>query len=283
MQSVTLQSIMKNILLLSALFISVIAGAQGFYGFKNSDFEGWANPTTFNDWTLAGGSISRIAHVKDGAYGAALKNEASSSGQLTMAFPFTARSPRFLFDYKFVSGSSTSTDTFEVTISLTRWVAGAREVMAMIIKRGNFSDGTWQTFSYPFSYFVPSGNPDSCFITVNASINKNYNTATVLNLDNFTLQAPVGVAQRGYSNIASGVYPNPVKDKATLTYDLKHDSKVTVSISDITGKIVREYVFNGKTGRNEEELNADGFKSGIYFYEIKSDSEIKTGKFTISR
>jgi hypothetical protein len=276
---------MRNILLITTVFATLIVNGQGFYGFKNSNFETWTNATTIADWTLTGGSISKIAREQSweaggGHAAGALKNETSSPGKLMMSFPFTTRVPYLLFDYKFQSGSAQFNDTFEVDVQLTHWVAGAREVIARTIRRGSLTDGTWQTFSYPFAFFNGS-NPDSCFISISSSVNAGYNNATVLNIDNFRFQAPSGNQVKRVP-MTTGVYPNPVKDNATFTYDLKLDSRVVMNISDITGKVVETFYFNGKSGKNEEHLNFEKYKSGIYFYEIKADDEVKSGRFSIS-
>jgi hypothetical protein len=276
---------MRNILLITTVFAALIVNGQGYYGFKNSNFETWTNATTPADWTIAGGSMSKITREQSweaggGHFAGALKNETGNAGKLTMSFPFTSRVPYLMFDYKFQSGSAGQTDTFEVDVQLTHWVAGAREVIARTIRRGNLTDGTWQTFSYPFAFFNAS-SPDSCFISISSSVNAGFNTATVLNIDNFRFQAPSGNQVKKIA-MNTGIYPNPVKNDAAFTYELKHDSRVQLIISDITGKIVDTYTFNGKAGKNEEHVSFEKFKSGIYFYEIKADDEVKSGKFSVS-
>jgi hypothetical protein len=273
---------MKSTLLIALTFVSFIARAQ-YYGFANSGLENWTNNTTLSDWTLGGGSITKVQHVKDGAFGGALKNEAASAGKLSVAFPFTARVTRAFFDYKFALGSATAADTCLVDIVLTKWntSTSSREVIARIIRTGTITDFSWQTFSYPFTYFSPAA-PDSCFIVASSSINSGYNVNTVLNIDNFAFQAPSGIATTAAKSITS-IYPNPVKSNATITYDLKKDSKVTINISDITGKVVASYNMEKSTGTQQEQINFESFKSGIYFYEIKTADDVRTGKFTISK
>jgi hypothetical protein len=274
---------MKYILLTTFLIGSVLAKAQ-WYGFPNSGMETWTNNTTIADWTLLGGSISKADHVKNGALGAALKNEAASAGKLVTSFPFTKRTPRAFFDYKFVLGSATASDTGKVDIMLTRWNTGSnsREIVARIIWNGIYTDFSWQTFSYPFTYFS-TADPDSCFITITSSLNSGYNVNTVLNIDNFAYQALTGVNEQVTKISQVRIYPNPVKTNATLTYELRNDSKVTINISDITGKVVSTFNYEKSAGLQQEQLNLENLRSGIYFYEIKTPDEVKTGKFTISK
>lgn len=275
---------MKYILLITCLLSSIFVKAQGFYGFANSGMESWTNNTTITDWSLQGGSVTRVDHVKNGAFGAAVKNEAASAGKLVASFAFTKRVTRALFDYKFTLGTLTSSDTGMVEILLTRWNTSnsSREVIARIVRTSIVTDNSWQTFSFPFTYFNTTLDPDTCTIIVSASINKGYNNATIMNVDNFAFPAPAGISATAKSN-TTGIYPNPVRNNATITYELKKDSKVTINISDVTGKVVASYNFEKSAGLQQEQINFEALKSGIYFYEIKSSEEVKTGKFTISK
>ncbi len=275
---------MKYILLITCLLSSIFVKAQGFYGFANSGMESWTNNTTITDWSLQGGSVTRVDHVKNGAFGAAVKNEAASAGKLVASFAFTKRVTRALFDYKFTLGTLTSSDTGMVEILLTRWNTsnGSREVIARIVRTSIVSDNSWQTFSFPFTYFNTTLDPDTCTIIVSASVNKGYNNATAMNVDNFAFPAPSGISATAKSN-TTGIYPNPVRNNATITYELKKDSKVTINISDVTGKVVASYNFEKSAGLQQEQINFEALKSGIYFYEIKTSEEVKTGKFTISK
>ncbi len=275
---------MKYILLITCLLSSIFVKAQGFYGFANSGMESWTNNTTITDWSLQGGSVTRVDHVKNGAFGAGVKNETASAGKLVASFAFTKRVARALFDYKFTLGTPTSSDTGMVEILLTRWNTsnGSREVIARIVRTSIVSDNSWQTFSFPFTYFNTTLDPDTCTIIVSASVNKGYNNATAMNVDNFAFPAPSGISATAKSN-TTGIYPNPVRNNATITYELKKDSKVTINISDVTGKVVASYNFEKSAGLQQEQINFEALKSGIYFYEIKTSEEVKTGKFTISK
>jgi len=82
-------------------------------------------------------------------------------------------------------------------------------------------------------------------------------------------------------------YPNPFNPETTITYNLPSDSKITLSIHNIKGQLVKELindkqksgihsiVWNGKDQRN------DLCSSGVYFYSITSDNLSKTGKMIL--
>lgn len=74
-------------------------------------------------------------------------------------------------------------------------------------------------------------------------------------------------------------YPNPFSNLLTIVYDLKSDSDVSIAFFDSTGKMIfKDNRLNQKTGRNEWPINTTNFKTGIYFYVIKSNSMQSSGK-----
>lgn len=285
MRHLHLLIIMKHLLLITLLLGSILVKAQGIYGFTNSGMETWTSNTSISNWTLVGGSISKVQHIKNGASGAAIKNEAGSAGKLVAAFPFTAKVPRAFFDYMFTLGSTSAADTCLIDIMLTRWNTGtnSREIIARVVRSGVYTDFSWQTFSYPFTYFNTLVSPDSCFIAISTSINAGFNVGTTLSVDNFAFEAPNGISASNAKNTSTSVYPNPVKTNATIIFELRKDSKVSLQISDVTGKVIDTYNFERNAGIQHEQLNVENLKSGIYFYEIKSADDLKTGKFSVSK
>lgn len=73
-------------------------------------------------------------------------------------------------------------------------------------------------------------------------------------------------------------YPNPFNPSTVIRYDIKEPTEVTVTLYDVTGRVVRELV-NGShpAGRYQVEWNAGGHASGVYFYQIR------TGDWTATR
>jgi len=65
-------------------------------------------------------------------------------------------------------------------------------------------------------------------------------------------------------------HPNPFSGQTSIDYNLKTD-KGSLMITDITGKIVKEYALSGKSGQItiSENLNA-----GMYFYSLKDNNKI---------
>ncbi|MBS1651842.1 MAG: choice-of-anchor J domain-containing protein [Bacteroidetes bacterium] len=62
-----------------------------------------------------------------------------------------------------------------------------------------------------------------------------------------------------------GVYPNPAKDYATLAIKLTNESKVSIAIYDVTGKIVYTKAEEMLVaGQNEININTENFVTGTY-------------------
>ncbi len=78
------------------------------------------------------------------------------------------------------------------------------------------------------------------------------------------------------------VYPNPVKTKAILRFNLQHKSRVTVSIVDVSGKTVWRFpvkeILSGlhQTTINMQQMN---LSQGIYLIKITANNNTSTVKF----
>jgi len=78
------------------------------------------------------------------------------------------------------------------------------------------------------------------------------------------------------------VYPNPAKDRLNVKYNLQEASKVTLSIIDLTGQMVRrDKLGSFKTGNQRETLHISQLKQGLYFITIKTKNAKRTRKVMI--
>jgi hypothetical protein len=75
---------------------------------------------------------------------------------------------------------------------------------------------------------------------------------------------------------AVSVFPNPVKDVATLTIDLVQDGDVLISITDAAGKQVKQIQVNGNKGLNTKKIDMLSMASGTYLLKVTTGTEIKT-------
>ena len=87
------------------------------------------------------------------------------------------------------------------------------------------------------------------------------------------------------NNISSlNVYPNPVKDIATLDITLSESSTATIQVVDLMGRTVIDLGTKSfKAGQSSIELNTNTLSNGMYFVKINSNNGIATKKITVSK
>lgn len=87
------------------------------------------------------------------------------------------------------------------------------------------------------------------------------------------------------NNISSiTVYPNPVKDIATLDITLSESSTATIQVVDLMGRTVIDLGTKSfKAGQSSIELNTTNLLNGMYFVKINSNNGVATKKITVSK
>ena len=84
----------------------------------------------------------------------------------------------------------------------------------------------------------------------------------------------------GIDNLTeSKVYPNPVTDLLTISYQLNFDELVTIDLYNLSGENVLSHTESGVSGNNVTSLPlANTIKNGIYVLKIRTKNVIKTIK-----
>lgn len=87
------------------------------------------------------------------------------------------------------------------------------------------------------------------------------------------------------NNISSfDVYPNPVKDIATLDINLNSSSVGTVQVIDMLGRNVIDLGTKSmKAGQNSIQLNTSKLNNGMYFIKVTTDNGVISKKITVSK
>ncbi len=97
--------------------------------------------------------------------------------------------------------------------------------------------------------------------------------------DNFTYTSvPVGIDdQLEVSSFKN--YPNPFSGSTTFEYTLKEASQVELSVFDQMGRSVAS-VYEGTqpAGEQQIEWQSENLPAGVYFYSLKIDGQVATGK-----
>ncbi|MGZ8558921.1 MAG: T9SS type A sorting domain-containing protein, partial [Chitinophagaceae bacterium] len=69
-------------------------------------------------------------------------------------------------------------------------------------------------------------------------------------------------------------YPNPFTGKSTIKYELPYDSKVSIKVYDIMGRVVATIVdAERKAGIHTVVFNAGGVSKGFLYYKIVAQSK----------
>ncbi len=74
------------------------------------------------------------------------------------------------------------------------------------------------------------------------------------------------------SNI--GIYPNPSNGVFTLTLDMKKKEDVAIRMFDINGRLVHSVQYKKYFGKFRKTLDLSELGSGLYFFQIVSESGI---------
>jgi hypothetical protein len=98
-------------------------------------------------------------------------------------------------------------------------------------------------------------------------------------------QGSISVAEMNQANPVLSVYPNPARDAVHFRIGLAKTEHVSVSVRDITGRIMLSNDF-GRMEAGETpalKLDVSTLTSGLYFVELRAGDKKANGKFTIER
>jgi hypothetical protein len=88
---------------------------------------------------------------------------------------------------------------------------------------------------------------------------------------------PVSVNDEVVPVAIFGVYPNPVREGASLKLDGEIFGETTVSIYNLRGQLVKTNMLR----QNERSLDISGLKSGLYLYRVNDGKTLASGKFIV--
>lgn len=74
------------------------------------------------------------------------------------------------------------------------------------------------------------------------------------------------------------VFPNPVKDVATVNIDLDAASAISILVTDAAGKELKRVDLDGAAGGNTKQINMSNFAAGTYVLRIKAGEETQLVK-----
>ncbi len=78
-------------------------------------------------------------------------------------------------------------------------------------------------------------------------------------------------------------YPNPFNPTTKIKFSLPYDSRISLNVYDISGRLISSIVNNEFRSADyySFEFNAGGLSSGIYFYRLITEKNTETKKMTL--
>ena len=85
------------------------------------------------------------------------------------------------------------------------------------------------------------------------------------------------------NNGAISVYPNPVSETVNFTFDLNSTSNTSLYVYDGLGSLVSKVIDRESVVRGASEYSMDVsiLNSGVYYYSLRIDGDLKAGKFIV--
>lgn len=149
---------------------------------------------------------------------------------------------------------------------------------------------SWANFSLPLTYRDSLQFPDSCMIVLKAC--KGYPaTNDYLWVDNlsFAGTVPLGtppnltaISENTRGDLQMTLFPNPSKNKVTLSFSSNSNNMVNIQVQDISGKIVQEQTLTYPLiGTNKIILETNQLEKGIYMVTLKTNTSRNSMKLLV--
>lgn len=136
----------------------------------------------------------------------------------------------------------------------------------------------WETLSWDVSSV--SDNPDiGQFVIL---FDQGAFTSDQYYFDNMTV---TGVSSTDNIDVVADLtaFPNPATDQVSIAYNLKSNSDVNITLTDITGRVIENRLLeNQSNGSHLVEFNTSRFADGIYLYNVRVANQNQTGKIVVN-
>jgi hypothetical protein len=213
-----------------------------------------------------------------------------------------SQTPRYLDGYK-VYISTTTNDNLSFLGAGGALLFTAAEMTAL------GSDTTFSTYSFSSGFVHGQDGTYIDFATTSAPILHNgqlrpfnvpltaYAGQTVfiafhqdsfddnlISIDDFMIRGSSVAAgvEENTSEIGLNVFPNPSADQAQVSYNLSAETAVTISIFDVTGKLISsENKGTQAAGRHFSAINTAAMADGFYTVSVQTESSRSTTKMIV--
>lgn len=144
----------------------------------------------------------------------------------------------------------------------------------------DFGDGNFSNLPYPYHTYAVPGNYTIC-LTVTDSINSCTSTycdsSAAFRLTNaligsLYIAAPTGIKDNAVSVNEIKLYPNPMSDFSSLSFNSSVISKGKVEVVSMLGATLISENVSIEKGSNEFKINTSALANGIYYVNIVSEN-----------
>ena len=86
------------------------------------------------------------------------------------------------------------------------------------------------------------------------------------------------------NTVGLAIYPNPATAQTSISFNLKEEAKVSVSIVDVTGKSVYTNELGAiASGAHKVNVNTDTLSNGVYMVNVTSNGSVSTQKLVVRK
>jgi trimeric autotransporter adhesin len=166
-------------------------------------------------------------------------------------------------------------------VELSWKTAGERNVSHFIVERSG-DNNTWNEVGYVKATGSSSTINHYSFTDMHALSGAHavaYYRLKMVDLNHAFSRSKILLFNRSYAPGELMVYPNPFEDNVIAEIELSNASLISISITDITGKVILSKQIHGEKGTNQIEISNDiKPESGIYFMSVEANGQIQTTK-----
>ncbi len=196
-------------------------------------------------------------------------------------FPYTLRPQVLAGEWQYMAYSSA--DQGFITIFLSKWNSGTSHRDTIAYTRYDLPDMVmaWTAFHIPL-YYYSSASPDSAMVVLSAS-GSNPLVYSILMVDDLRFADSLTLGAENQFKLVNelSVFPNPAKEKFTLSYNSVSGNDTHVSISDLSGRTIKTLTLKVSKGMNTNTINTADLSKGFYIIKIEDEQGIQVKKLII--
>jgi hypothetical protein len=97
----------------------------------------------------------------------------------------------------------------------------------------------------------------------------------------------VGIDDDKYTNPVATkgnlkIFPNPVENQASISYELNHSGSASVQVFDITGRVIKQFALaNQLKGNNTFSIDCSQMTGGVYMISVNAQGQSFNSKFIV--